>query len=54
MRPEEEFLEDCYNRYYSFLLNLCRREVSNNLLYVDIIDTCYLGLFRSKYNSSPI
>ena len=51
MRPEEEFLEDCYNRYYSFLLNLCRREVSNNLLYVDIIDTCIQDTFLVAYQS---
>lgn len=51
MTEKEQFLEDCYRQYYPFLLQLCRREVSGNALYVDIIDTCIQDTFLLAYRS---
>ena len=51
MTEKESFLEDCYEKYYSSILKLCRREVNNNLLYADIIDTCIQDTFLLAYHS---
>ena len=51
MTEKEIFLEDCYRKYYSSILKLCRREVNNNLLYADIIDTCIQDTFLLAYHS---
>ena len=45
MTEEENFLEDCYRKYYTSILNLCRREVNHNPLYADVIDTCIQDTF---------
>ena len=51
MTEKEIFLEDCYRKYYSSILKLCRREVNNNLPYADIIDTCIQDTFLLAYHS---
>ena len=43
MTEEENFLEDCYRKYYTSILNLCRREVNHNPLYADVIDAIKTG-----------
>ena len=51
MTEEENFLEDCYRKYYTSILNLCRREVNHNPLYADVIDTCIQDTFLLAYSS---
>ncbi len=51
MSEKEQFLEDCYRRYYPFLLQLCRREVGGNRLYVDMVDTCIQDTFLLAYRA---
>lgn len=51
MTEKEQFLEDCYRQYYPFLLQLCRREISGNAQYVDIIDTCIQDTFLLAYHA---
>lgn len=51
MTEEENFLEDCYRKYYTSILNLCRREVNHNPLYADVIDTCIQDTFLLAYRS---
>ena len=51
MTEEENFLEDCYRKYYTSILNLCRREVNHNPLYADVIDTCIQDSFLLAYRS---
>lgn len=51
MTEKENFLEDCYRKYYSAIVRLCRCEVNNNSLYADIIDTCIQDTFLLAYHS---
>lgn len=53
MTEKENFLEDCYRKYYSAIVRLCRCEVNNNSLYADIIDTCIQDTFLLAYHSYP-
>ncbi len=51
MTEKEQFLEDCYRQHYPFLLQLCRREIGENPLYVDVIDTCIQDTFLLAYRA---
>ena len=51
MTEEDNFLEDCYRKYYTSILNLCRREVNHNPLYADVIDTCIQDTFLLAYRT---
>ncbi len=53
MTAQEAFIEECYRRYYDFLLKLCRREVGNNRLYADLVDTCIQDTFLLAYQAYP-
>lgn len=53
MTAREAFVEDCFEKYYDFLLKLCRRRVGNNLLYADLVDSCIQDTFLLVYQSYP-
>ena len=53
MTEQEAFIEDCYRQYYDFLIKLCRREVGNNRLYADLVDTCIQDTFLLAYQAYP-
>lgn len=51
MTAKEKFIEDCYQQYYEFLWNLCRKKVACDPNYSDLVNTCIQDTFLLAYQS---
>lgn len=51
MTAKEKFIEDCYQQYYGFLWNLCRKKVACDPNYLDLVNTCIQDTFLLAYQS---
>ncbi len=51
MNAKEKFIEDCYQQYYGFLWNLCRKKVAGDPNYLDLVNTCIQDTFLLAYQS---
>ena len=51
MTAKEKFIEDCYQQYYEFLWNLCRKKVACDPIYLDLVNTCIQDTFLLAYQS---
>ena len=48
MTAKEKFIEDCYQQYYEYLWNLCRKKVAYDPNYLDLVNTCIQVLTKSE------
>ena len=51
MDAKAKFMEDCYQQNYSFLLNVCRKKVNGNPIYMDLVNDCIQDAFLLAYQS---